>query len=80
MCLLACVHVRTAFSFQITLPMIYFAAQCAPGTFSKTGLAPCEMCPVGTYQPSSGKTFCHRCEFDQLTDTEGATSKDDCGE
>ena len=60
--------------------MYLTAAPCAPGTFSETGLAPCEKCPISTYQPESGKTFCYHCEFDQLTDTEGATSKEDCGE
>ena len=75
MCAHSCVYIYTYTSYAHLS-----AAPCAPGTFSETGLAPCEKCPVSTYQPASGKTFCHRCEFDQLTDTEGAASKDACGE
>ena len=55
------------------------SAPCQPGTFSETGLSPCQKCPIGTYQNVSRANFCYFCDFGLVTDEEGATSVDDCG-
>ena len=61
--------------------MIYNSiAPCPAGSFSTTGLAPCEPCPIGTYQGESGSKLCIKCEFDQVTNAIGSLNKDECGE
>ena len=53
--------------------------QCAPGTYSDNGVEPCLPCPVGTYQPGSGKTSCLPCPGQESTHGTGASSDAFCG-
>ena len=41
-----------------------YIAICPINHYSPTGLAPCERCPKGTYQPDIGKSFCFPCRSD----------------
>ena len=36
-------------------------AACPPGNFSNDGFSPCQSCPLGTYQPHSGRVVCYPC-------------------
>lgn len=51
---------------------------CKPGTFSNTGLEPCNSCPTGTYQVQYGSIGCVRCPNGKTTATVGTTRIDDC--
>ncbi|XP_070554221.1 sushi, von Willebrand factor type A, EGF and pentraxin domain-containing protein 1-like [Ptychodera flava] len=51
---------------------------CRPGTYSQTGLATCNSCPIGTYQDNYGSTACVACEDGLTTWTWGAVSADFC--
>ena len=50
--------------------------QCPVGSFGKEGA--CELCSIGTYQDSPGKTFCHRCNASEVTKTIGAVGRQQC--
>uniref|UniRef100_A0A8C2HYD0 Signal peptide, CUB and EGF-like domain-containing protein 2 n=1 Tax=Cyprinus carpio TaxID=7962 RepID=A0A8C2HYD0_CYPCA len=54
------------------------AGQCPPGYFSSDGFKPCQLCPVGTYQPDPGRTLCFPCGGGLGTKREGASSFNDC--
>jgi hypothetical protein len=41
--------------------------ECKPGTYSPHGVAPCTLCPKGTWQSASKATSCVAC--DALTNT-----------
>ncbi|KAH9495837.1 hypothetical protein Btru_013442 [Bulinus truncatus] len=53
---------------------------CPPGSssISKTGLAPCTPCEVGTYQNSTWGKTCDLCPFGMTTGSAGSVSKDQC--
>ncbi|XP_006873053.1 PREDICTED: signal peptide, CUB and EGF-like domain-containing protein 2 isoform X1 [Chrysochloris asiatica] len=51
---------------------------CQPGEYSMDGFAPCQLCPLGTYQPDAGRTSCFPCGGDLPTKHMGATSFQDC--
>ncbi len=38
-----------------------FIAPCSAGQNSSDGLPPCENCPLGTYQPNTGRVICLPC-------------------
>ena len=44
-----------------TLLTLFLIATCAPGNFSSDGFTPCQSCPLGTYQPHSGRVVCYPC-------------------
>ncbi|KAG8430266.1 hypothetical protein GDO86_018117 [Hymenochirus boettgeri] len=46
--------------------------------FSLMGLKPCDLCPLGTYQPDGGRTFCFPCGGGLMTKHSGSTSFQDC--
>ncbi|KAL5020616.1 hypothetical protein ScPMuIL_002301 [Solemya velum] len=48
-------------------------AHCVPGSYSNTGLVPCKLCEVGTYQPSTGSTSCKPCEVGSYQASVGST-------
>ncbi|XP_076132837.1 signal peptide, CUB and EGF-like domain-containing protein 3 [Alosa pseudoharengus] len=54
------------------------ASQCSAGSVSSDGFKPCHLCPLGSYQPEAGRTFCHPCGGGLGTRREGATSFIDC--
>ncbi|XP_073515120.1 signal peptide, CUB and EGF-like domain-containing protein 2 isoform X3 [Phyllobates terribilis] len=47
---------------------------CSPGEFSSDGFRPCGPCPLGTYQPESGRTSCFACGGGLTTKHNSATS------
>ncbi|XP_064481560.1 sushi, von Willebrand factor type A, EGF and pentraxin domain-containing protein 1-like isoform X2 [Ornithodoros turicata] len=51
---------------------------CPPGTFSRSGLRPCSLCPKGTYQAKGGQTDCLQCPVGESTYTSASTSESDC--
>ncbi|OXB72898.1 UNVERIFIED_CONTAM: hypothetical protein H355_011935 [Colinus virginianus] len=52
--------------------------QCSPGHYSSDGFKPCQVCPLGTYQPEPGRTLCFPCGGGLVTKYEGAVSFQDC--
>ncbi|XP_041441775.1 signal peptide, CUB and EGF-like domain-containing protein 1 isoform X2 [Xenopus laevis] len=52
--------------------------QCAPGHYSPDGFRPCRSCPLGFYQPESGRTMCFPCGGGLVTKYESAVSFQDC--
>ena len=50
---------------------------CEPGTYS-TGSGPCQKCPKGQYQASSGKHYCDAASAGYYVPTEGATAQTPC--
>lgn len=53
---------------------------CLPGTYSSTGLATCEACPIGSYQPLPYQTLCLSCPPLTTTWTEGTIHIEECKE
>uniref|UniRef100_A0A915EAV1 Uncharacterized protein n=1 Tax=Ditylenchus dipsaci TaxID=166011 RepID=A0A915EAV1_9BILA len=51
---------------------------CSPGFFSSTGLAPCQICPRGSFQSNFGQKSCFQCAFDLTTTEVGAKSAKEC--
>ncbi|XP_059141737.1 uncharacterized protein LOC131929503 isoform X2 [Physella acuta] len=51
---------------------------CDAGTYSMTGIKPCEVCTRGTYQPLVGRKGCDPCPFGMSTLSSGSTLKADC--
>ena len=51
---------------------------CQPGSYSISGLEPCTLCSVGTYQPLYNQTSCLKCPagagLNVTTDTAGAAN------
>ena len=50
--------------------------QCGAGTFASGGV--CVQCPKGTYQSSSGQTFCNSCNAGKSTISVGSSSESSC--
>ena len=53
-------------------------AQCAPGSFSGTGLEPCDPAPAGTYVDASGATLPTACPAGTYNALTGSSSPVDC--
>lgn len=51
---------------------------CPSGTSSKTGVEPCQPCPVGYYQGNKGSKRCFRCSNTHSTLSVGSTQQSDC--
>ncbi|XP_063294925.1 signal peptide, CUB and EGF-like domain-containing protein 2 isoform X1 [Pelobates fuscus] len=51
---------------------------CFAGEYSIDGFRPCEPCPVGTYQPETGRTSCFPCGGGLTTKHNGAAAFQDC--
>ncbi|XP_068116300.1 signal peptide, CUB and EGF-like domain-containing protein 2 isoform X4 [Hyperolius riggenbachi] len=51
---------------------------CPPGEFSADGFRPCELCPVGAYQPEGGRTMCFSCGGGLTTRHSGASIFHEC--
>ncbi|KAG9352391.1 hypothetical protein JZ751_020804 [Albula glossodonta] len=52
--------------------------QCPPGQYSHDGFAPCLPCPLGFYQPETGRTSCFPCGGNLVTKYSSAVSFQDC--
>jgi Putative Ig domain/Tyrosine-protein kinase ephrin type A/B receptor-like len=50
------------------------AGECAPGSYSATGLSPCTDAPAGTYVATSGATSATQCAAGTYSATSGATA------
>lgn len=53
-------------------------AMCAPGSFSKDGLVPCQLCPRGQYQSNANSASCINCPGITTTNKEGSKRADEC--
>ena len=51
---------------------------CRPGRYSKSGVVPCDACPVGKYQPDVGSTDCLSCGVGTTTSATASTSRSAC--
>ena len=51
---------------------------CARGSFSKTGVEPCELCAVGHYQSYFNKKECSPCPAGKTTRGKGAVDSNEC--
>ena len=51
---------------------------CTPGEYSVDGLAPCNKCPIGQYQNSSGQLECVMCPENYSTRNNGNQGLEDC--
>lgn len=54
------------------------SGQCPAGHFSADGFRPCQVCPLGSYQPEPGRVLCFPCGGGLMTKFEGAVSFRDC--
>lgn len=54
--------------------MSYDIGKCPSGHYSTDGYHPCTRCAIGSYQYSSGKTFCTQCPNRYTTLSTGATN------
>lgn len=52
--------------------------ECAPGTFSSSGIEPCLPCALGTFQPNAEQTLCLLCGAGSEAPTIGFDSCDLC--
>lgn len=51
---------------------------CPVGHFSADGFRPCQLCPLGSYQPEPGRVLCFSCGGGLMTKYEGSVSFRDC--
>ncbi|XP_075878317.1 signal peptide, CUB and EGF-like domain-containing protein 2 isoform X4 [Nelusetta ayraudi] len=51
---------------------------CLPGQYSHDGFVPCLPCPLGTYQPEVGRTFCFPCGGNLVTKRSSAVTFQEC--
>ncbi|CAH1773671.1 unnamed protein product, partial [Owenia fusiformis] len=54
-------------------------AQCLPGSFSETGVEPCQTCEKGYFQPDYAQFQCLECQENKTTWRRGARQKSQCG-
>lgn len=54
------------------------SGQCPAGHFSADGFRPCQLCPLGSYQPEPGRVLCFSCGGGLMTKYEGSVSFRDC--
>uniref|UniRef100_A0A671VS62 Signal peptide, CUB and EGF-like domain-containing protein 1 n=1 Tax=Sparus aurata TaxID=8175 RepID=A0A671VS62_SPAAU len=52
--------------------------QCPAGHFSADGFRPCQICPLGSYQPEPGRVLCFTCGGGLMTKYEASVSFRDC--
>ncbi|CAL1545258.1 unnamed protein product, partial [Lymnaea stagnalis] len=55
-------------------------ALCLPGSFSPSGLEPCETCALGSYQSDYSADFCYTCSKGKTTHKRGSRREEDCEE
>jgi hypothetical protein len=51
---------------------------CTRGTYSRTGMGPCNKCPLNTYQDVEGQTRCKKCPNGTATFSAGAANRSHC--
>lgn len=59
-------------------PLSFPSGQCPAGHFSADGFRPCQLCPLGSYQPEPGRVLCFPCGGGLMTKYEGSVSFRDC--
>uniref|UniRef100_A0A8B9JUF5 Signal peptide, CUB domain, EGF-like 1 n=1 Tax=Astyanax mexicanus TaxID=7994 RepID=A0A8B9JUF5_ASTMX len=52
--------------------------RCPAGHFSADGFRPCQLCPLGTFQPEVGRVLCFPCGGGLMTKHTGSTSFREC--
>uniref|UniRef100_A0A3B5L0J9 Signal peptide, CUB and EGF-like domain-containing protein 1 n=1 Tax=Xiphophorus couchianus TaxID=32473 RepID=A0A3B5L0J9_9TELE len=52
--------------------------QCPAGQFSTDGFRPCQLCPLGSYQPEPGRVLCFPCGGGLMTKYEASVTFRDC--
>ena len=55
-----------------------FSEPCQPGSWSRTGYQPCDLCPLNFYQDDSTAVACKECDPDKVTTNPGAQSDAEC--
>lgn len=73
--------VKTFFSptvHAVTCPNSVCSGLCSPGQYSHDGFVPCLPCPLGTYQPEVGRTFCFPCGGNLVTKRSSAVTFQEC--
>ena len=58
--------------------MSLIAALCPAGFTSPNGLAPCDQCPLNSYQPKPGQRACLKCPVGKTTLSKGASRVSQC--
>ena len=53
-------------------------APCQPGSWSRTGFEPCQLCPLNFYQDETNATDCKECAGENVTTSEGSQSAAEC--
>ena len=53
-------------------------AVCVPGYGRSSTSSPCEICPIGWYQPDEANQRCISCGAGATTMSEGATNENEC--
>ncbi|NXO29786.1 SCUB2 protein, partial [Cisticola juncidis] len=66
---------NTPSSIVCFLPLL---DQCSPGEYSPDGFKPCLPCPLGAYQPETGRVSCFPCGGGLTTRHSGASLFQDC--
>ena len=56
----------------------FVLVKCAPGTYSASGVEPCQPCEKGFYQPDEGKLSCFPCKGKTSTYGPGDKSESYC--
>ncbi|XP_014661399.1 PREDICTED: uncharacterized protein LOC106804646 [Priapulus caudatus] len=65
-------------TFTAVVGSLSCSVPCAPGTYSDTGLAPCQPCRRDFYQNLAGNKFCNECPALTSTESSGAMSIAQC--
>lgn len=64
--------------FRLTCANAVCSGLCLPGQYSHDGFVPCLPCPLGTYQPEVGRTFCFPCGGNLVTKRSSAVTFQEC--
>lgn len=76
-CFLLPIVVSNCFD-KVPPPCVIPPGQCPAGHFSADGFRPCQLCPLGSYQPEPGRVLCFSCGGGLMTKYEGSVSFRDC--
>lgn len=55
-----------------------FSAICPAGSYSLSGHAPCQLCPLNEFQSATESTSCTACDPGYKTTSKGSTASSDC--
>ena len=66
------------YTVDVKFIIFLFLEPCQPGSWSRTGYAPCDLCPLNFYQDESNAMECKECATDSITANAGAQSVTEC--